>query len=209
MLVKPQFEVGKGQVGKGRYRARPGAARGSLREGTGLRGRVGIQNANHGKPHHRRGRQQGVSALWPPLITVDCRHIFQTEFGAGHGTGPGAARSGLKQRGIEARLDHETAHYAGMPDRPRTGARSRRLRSGGRAGRRRNAAFGRARRGQSRHPTAGRQSGRPGIPDCHPDDGPLPRTRARPHRVAAKSCAAKCCTSRWCAAAAWSPNTRR
>ena len=112
VLVKPQFEVGKGAGGQGRHCARPGTRMSRLREGAGMRGRAGIRDANDGEPDHRRGRQQGVPALWPPLRPVG--HFFEAELAAARCGWCRSCCAGSRRRSIESRLDNETARYAGM-----------------------------------------------------------------------------------------------
>ena len=68
VLVKPQFEVGKGQVGKGGIVRDPALHEAVVRARCELAvEELGFTTEIMESPITGRGREQGVSALWPPL----------------------------------------------------------------------------------------------------------------------------------------------
>ena len=67
ILVKPQFEVGKGQVGKGGIVRDPQLHQAACERVTGAVREFGIRHQHHRKPHPRRRREQGVSPVCPSL----------------------------------------------------------------------------------------------------------------------------------------------
>ena len=189
ILVKPQFEVGKGQVGKGGIVRDPALHH---RPVCAWKPRCGNWDSK---------RQLWKARFWARKATrsFSCMPIIKTvglicqaEFGRGRRqVSPetarlaGGAPAGGALRPAGRGLRRRRALRAGA-SAPRS---SRRLRPDHRAGRRRHAAFGRARHRQARDPSIPGEPGRPGLPHRHQRRRNLPRAGTRlprrtPHRQA-------------------------
>ena len=113
ILVKPQFEVGKGQVGKGGIVRAPELHREACERVESAVKQPGLRNEHHRESHPRRGRQPGVPPLCPTL---------RPSASSPSPSVPAAAElvpkliAWLAERGIAVRCDEETAAYAGTRD---------------------------------------------------------------------------------------------
>jgi NAD+ kinase len=116
ILIKPQFEAGKGQVGKGGIVRDPQLHQAACERVTRSSARIRIRNRYDGKPHPRRRREQGVPPLCPSLGPSESSpsRTLQPPWN----WCPGCIEW-LRARGIDARIDLETAFYAVAPGIPR------------------------------------------------------------------------------------------
>ena len=119
ILVKPQFEVGKGQVGKGGIVRDPAQHAAVCAKVRACVEEAGFLDRYDGKPDHRGRRQQGI----PSLCSVEYMTVRTAVRKVAIFAKPNSPQAvklvpellaWLAQRGIEARFDNETAHYAGM-----------------------------------------------------------------------------------------------
>ena len=184
ILVKPQFEVGKGQVGKGGIVREPELHQAACRRVNEAARQLGFETSIMESPILGAEGNREFLLYAHQLSTVGIISKPRRRR-------PPPERGAAKLLAWLGSADRRCATTVTAPASTRRGAgglaargRARGLRPGDRAGRRRHAPLGRPRHRQPRDSAVPRQPGRPRLPHRHHHRRALPRTRARLSRRA-------------------------